>query len=290
LIYHYGQLTESVAGTLTSIGFDTAYHADYANREKQLHGVDVVLLSCVLSGRGTHYLAGRAFQEDGSSVSIVNYGQHHDIVTDEPMDVMNLFLDPVHHPLPQLPAATGRALANIVTLHPELANRSNRVVRIPANQTLKDTLFLLHHELRAGGTGSATSAHHLLASFLIQLVRQAERLGAYRLTGDARVERVRELIDRRFSEPLRLDELAEEAGVSRTYLCRLFREYTGQTVFEYITTRRLEAVLVRLRTGDQKIAVLAAECGFGDLGFFNRTFRSRLGTTPGAYRQRMSAM
>lgn len=289
MIYRYDTPGSATAGALADLGFDTAYHPAYTNSRKRLHGVDAILLSCVISGQGTHYLAGRAFHEDGSSVSVVNYGQRHDIVTDGPMDVMNLFLDPARHPLPLLPGALQRALTNIISLHPGLANQTNRVVRIPANEGLRDTLFLLHGELREAGPGGAESARHLFASFLLQLCRQAALHGVTRLAGDERLERVREAIDRRFAERLRLDELADEAGLSRTYLCRLFREYTGQSVFEYITSRRLEAVLVRLRSSDDKIAVIAAECGFGDLGFFNRTFRERLGTTPGAYRRRMQA-
>jgi AraC-like DNA-binding protein len=287
MIYHYDPNASTTAGTLEELGFDTAYHPGYTNSRKRLHGVDVILLTCLISGRGTHYLGGQTFREEGGSLSVLNYGQQHDVVTDEPMDVMNLFLDPSRHPLPILPGGLQHALTNLISLHPGLANQTNRVVRLPVSRSLQDTLFILHSELRNDEPGALTSAQHLFASFLVQLCRQAAVHGVTRLAADVRLERVRGVIDARFAEPLRLDELAAEAGLSRTYLCTQFRRYTGQTVFEYITSRRLEAVLVRLRSSDEKIAVVASECGFRDLGFFNRTFRSRLGTTPGEYRQRM---
>jgi AraC-like DNA-binding protein len=39
-------------------------------------------------------------------------------------------------------------------------------------------------------------------------------------------------------------------------------------------------MLVDLRFGDRSISAVAYEAGFGDLSYFNRTFRRRYGATP----------
>jgi len=277
--------------SLRDLGFDTRHYPDYENPTKRMHGVDVVLLSCVLDGRGRHFLGHEVFVEDGTSISIVNYGQRHDIVTDGPMDVMNLFVDPTRYPLPIMPGAFQSTLPQLISLDPRLANRSNRIIRIPIGspQSMRETLLLLHRELRSGRHAYEEIAVHLYTSFLIRLCREAVDNGVTRPAADERLERVRLLLDERFTDRLRLDDLAEHAGMSKTYLCRKFRDYTGRSVFAYLVDRRLESAMHRLRTSDEKIAAIAVESGFSDLGFFNRTFRSRFDTTPGEYRSRVQA-
>lgn len=54
------------------------------------------------------------------------------------------------------------------------------------------------------------------------------------------LEKVLSYIDAHFAEPMTLEMLAEKAMVSRTYLCRCFRDTTGQTVFAYIEQTRID--------------------------------------------------
>ena len=275
-----------VAGTIPRLGFDLHYYPEYENVRKRMHGVGVILFSCVLSGRGRHFLDDAVFDEDGSSIAIVNYGQRHDIVTEGPMEVMNLFLDPTRRPLPQLPGELQLVLPQIVTLHPTLSNRTNRVIHVNLRspEKVRGLLFAMLDELTEAGAGYEESARNLLSSFLILCAREARRSGVIRAPADATLERIRAVLDVDYAERIRLAELAEAAGMSPTYLCRRFRAYTGRSVFEYLMDRRLEAAMMALRSTESKISTIALESGFTDLAFFNRTFRKRLGTTPGAYR------
>ena len=279
------------AGTLSRLGFDLAYYPEYQNPRKRMHGVEVILFSCVLAGRGRHFLDDAVFDEDGTSIAIVNYGQRHDIVTDGPMEVMNLFLDPNRRPLPQLPGELQLVLPQIVTLHPTLSNRTNRVVhvRMSSPQRVRGLLFAMFDELTEAQAGYEESARNLLSSFLILCTREARNTGVIRVPTDARLEGVRAVLDTDYAERIRLADLASTAGMSPTYLCRRFRAYTGRSVFEYLMDRRLEAAMMALRSTDRKISAIALESGFSDLAFFNRTFRKRLGATPGGYRAGGSA-
>ena len=274
------------AGTLARLGFDLAYYPHYENTRKRMHGIDVILFSCVLSGRGRHYLGDSVFDEDGTSVAVVNYGQQHDIVTDGPMEIMNLFLDPARCLLPKLPGELERVLPQVVTLHPALSNRANRVVHVGvrAPRTVRHLLFAMLDELVGAEPGFEESARNLLGSFLILCAREAHHSGIIRVPADERLELVRARLDAGYADRIRLEELAAVAGMSPTYLCRRFRAYTGRSVFEYLADRRLEAALMALRSTDRKVASIALESGFADLAFFNRTFRKRLDVTPSEYR------
>lgn len=287
-VYNYDPADSVTAGTLPELGVDTTYYTRYSNTTRLMHGVNVVLMSCVLSGRGTHYLGEHAYPEDGSSLSLVTYGVVHDIVTETPMEIMNLFLDPVGTPLPSVPPATQSTLVQLFPIHPELANDTNRAVRIPfgRNASVRHLLRLLHEELHGKASGFKLASRNLLSVLLTHVCRLAEENGVIRAQADVRMEQVRARLDAEFRRPLALDELAKVAGMSKTYLCRRFRGYAGQTVFGYLLDRRLEAAMHALRATDATVSAISFESGFSDIGFFNRKFKSRFGVTPGEYRRR----
>jgi AraC-like DNA-binding protein len=75
------------------------------------------------------------------------------------------------------------------------------------------------------------------------------------------------------------------AKMNQTYLGRKFKNYTGQTPFEYILHRRIERAMVMLRAPHVKILTICMDSGFNDVSFFNRTFKRIVGMTPGKYRK-----
>lgn len=76
--------------------------------------------------------------------------------------------------------------------------------------------------------------------------------------------------------------VAARQGVTPRYIHRLF-ESEGATFSEYVLDRRLCAarrLLTNRRLADRSVASVAYDCGFGDLSYFNRTFRRRYNATP----------
>ncbi len=101
-----------------------------------------------------------------------------------------------------------------------------------------------------------------------------------------RLDAVRDLVSARFAEPLTLDDLAAEAGISKFHFARLFRQQTGTTPHVYILQARLDAAC-RLLTGtDLRIKQIAARTGFRTVASLGAAFFRKHGVTPSAYRQR----
>ncbi len=276
-------------GTLSTLGIDLVHYPAYENTVRTMHSVDVLLLSCILRGTGTHYIEADRFDEASASVSVINYGQTHDIVTNGPMEIINIFLDLERLPLPEMPFELRSVLPSVIPLHRNLRHRLNRVVHLPfsSDARLRPLLFALRDELRLRPVGFGEVYRSLLQTFLIYCMRTAldEGIAPIGVPHDEAMEQVRQHIASNFSEPLTLETLARLAGMSRQYLCRRFKRYTGQSVFTYVLDRRLEAAMVRLRSSDDKVVTVALESGFGDVAFFNRKFRERIGTSPGRYRE-----
>ncbi|WP_341864216.1 GlxA family transcriptional regulator [Gymnodinialimonas sp. 57CJ19] len=81
-------------------------------------------------------------------------------------------------------------------------------------------------------------------------------------------------------EPLLMEELAEQAGLSRRQLERHFRKYLGETPAKTYMNIRLERARSLLVETDHSINEVAAATGFSSAQIFSRQFRDRYGQTP----------
>jgi AraC-like DNA-binding protein len=98
------------------------------------------------------------------------------------------------------------------------------------------------------------------------------------------VRHARDLIDRRFAEPLDLAAMAEAAGFSRYHFSRLFRAAYGEPPGAYLTRRRVERAKDLLRATNLTVTEICHLVGFTSLGSFSATFTKLVGAPPTRYR------
>jgi len=103
-----------------------------------------------------------------------------------------------------------------------------------------------------------------------------------------KLRRVLEFIDVHIDQPIRLEQLALAAGVSRFYFHRQFKGCTGLTPREYILQKRIERAKALLSQSDLPLADVAAQVGFADQSHFTTTFRMATSMTPRSYRMATS--
>ncbi|WP_047488945.1 AraC family transcriptional regulator [Terriglobus sp. TAA 43] len=99
----------------------------------------------------------------------------------------------------------------------------------------------------------------------------------------ARLRRVLEFIEAHLHTDVRLEQLAAEAELSPFHFARLFRETTGITPHQYVLERRIERAKLLLRLKQMPIVDIAQQSGFSSATNFIRSFRSRVGITPGEW-------
>ena len=92
------------------------------------------------------------------------------------------------------------------------------------------------------------------------------------------------IIERQFSEPLQVGELATAVGLSHNHFLRLFQAAMGMAPSNYIRKRRIERALHLLRHSTLPIKAIAAHCQLGDLQSFNKVMKREMGAPPRALR------
>jgi len=104
-----------------------------------------------------------------------------------------------------------------------------------------------------------------------------------------RLERVLLYIRDNLAEPLRMAELAREAGCSPKQLSRAFVERTGRLPHRYVLEQRIKRAMELIEAGEDGLAQVAVSVGFADQSQMTKTFRKLTGTTPGQVKKRAQA-
>ena len=95
-----------------------------------------------------------------------------------------------------------------------------------------------------------------------------------------RVEQSMQFVRKNFRRPITLAEAAGHISVTPEYFCRLFKKYTGQTFFTYVSTVRLLHFYQELLQTDESITYLMERNGITNYKQFMRMFKEAYGTTP----------
>lgn len=139
-------------------------------------------------------------------------------------------------------------------------------------------------ESRAPGPKSEDFIRCVTDSLVLHLLRSASTPTAMP-PRSAPVERTRALIDASLSDGLTLEELAEEAGLSRSHFARLFRAETGVSPHRYQSLQRVEKAKHLLRNTSMCLVDVAIELGFCSQSHFTQVFRAHAGVTPRRFRE-----
>lgn len=96
---------------------------------------------------------------------------------------------------------------------------------------------------------------------------------------------IRALLDERFDQSVRFDNLARDLGLHPVYVSRAFRRHFGVSMTDYVRDLRIRHARHALASSRRSIAAIAAESGFSDASHLCRTFMNLLGLSPRMYRR-----
>jgi AraC-like DNA-binding protein len=122
-------------------------------------------------------------------------------------------------------------------------------------------------------------------SQLSELSRRRPSIGR----DSSNMRRIADFIGENYQHSPSLSEAAGAVGLSKSRLCVLLRQYTGTTFNQLIREMRIEDACERLVLTNDAIGQIAYNVGFSDDKYFLRAFKSAVGMTPSAYRQKNSA-
>ena len=105
------------------------------------------------------------------------------------------------------------------------------------------------------------------------------------ITENDKINQIISYINENLSEELSLDQLADRFYISKYYLSRQFKQFTGLSLYQYIMKKRLISARNMLRAGSP-VMDACLYCGFGDYSNFLKAFKREFGQNPSKYSRR----
>lgn len=107
------------------------------------------------------------------------------------------------------------------------------------------------------------------------------------MAGDNPILRARQYIDEHYAEDITAEDLASMSHCSKGHLFRAFKRSFRVSPLAYQQDLRFEAAQRLLRFTSLRCYEIALRVGYGNVYYFHRQFRKRMGITPRQYRQSM---
>lgn len=267
--------------------------------EPHLHIHDFIEISYVASGAGIHILGNRTYEVCKGDLFLINYHVPHEFRSPDspaapPLKIYNCVFKPDFIDVGLIDYRDFSDVVHSLSFRSIFSLEFDDVNDLKILGGENADLEAIYQKMLAEFTGREDGYADLLRVYLIELLikifrslRKSRRIEAGAESYHARlIEKSIQYLKANVSGSVKLTDLASQAFLSPTYFCRLFKEYTGITLSEYIQKLKIEEACHLLRHTDDKIIEIAAQIGYKDLKYFNQLFKKRMGLTPSDYRKK----
>lgn len=100
----------------------------------------------------------------------------------------------------------------------------------------------------------------------------------------ALTDKLKQHLVERANDKLKLDEVCKNIGYSKSFVCKLFKDQTGQTIFEFFNLLKCERAKQLLENTSMTASQISDHLSFSDPKYFNSFFKKQTGFTPVQYR------
>jgi AraC-like DNA-binding protein len=158
-------------------------------------------------------------------------------------------------------------------------------------QWWKAAIDHLVHETAKPGPGNRAVLARLSELLFMETVRwqlsyiSEGRRGWLAGLNDTHVGRALSRLHAEPARPWTVEELAQQAGISRAALAKRFVHLVGETPMQYLASWRMHLARRQLRESTLGLAEIAARVGYESETAFSRAFRRLVGVPPATWRQ-----
>lgn len=118
-------------------------------------------------------------------------------------------------------------------------------------------------------------------STFVNMVKQYQQKDS----GPLYVRKCKNYIIKHLNKPITLEEIAENSGISVSYLSHIFQKHEGCTVMNYVQSERIRVAANMLTYSDYSIIRIANYFQFQTQSHFSAVFKKHMHMSPAAYRR-----
>lgn len=248
---------------------------DQTKKDFSYHYHDFHKIIVFISGKVTYHIEGKAYHLKPRDILLVSQGAIHKPEID-PSVPYERYIFWIRDDL---------SCQELNTCFQKANDRSFNLVRADSalQERLKDLLPEIEQTLQNEHFGDPVLRNALFTQFMIYInrifLRTSSSPDKKTYSSDTQVEQLLKYINRNLSENLSIDQLANRFFFSKYHMMRKFKNETGYTIHNYITSKRL--LLARSLINEGTPVMKAAQMsGFNDYTTFVRSYKKQFGNAP----------
>ena len=228
-----------------------------------------------ISGKVTYHIEGKAYHLKPRDILLVSQGAIHKPEID-PSVPYERYIFWIRDDL---------SCQELNTCFQKANDRSFNLVRADSalQERLKDLLPEIEQTLQNKHFGDTVLRNALFTQFMIYInrifLRTSSSPDKKTYSSDTQVEQLLKYINRNLSENLSIDQLANRFFFSKYHMMRKFKNETGYTIHNYITSKRLLMARSLISQG-MPVMKAAQASGFHDYTTFVRAYKKQFGKAP----------
>lgn len=239
-------------------------------------------LSAVETGSATQVVDGMKYPLQAGSVFLIQPGQKHHFEDISQLSLLTFSFDmeSIQGSLEDLSVMEGFNLLFGTRNTP----RKKLFVDDLTLSRLNQIAVRMANEQSLAGPGFRTALNLLLGETILLFSRQVREQTPETAAGAGKLAPVLSFMEENFQHDIKLEDLAEVAGMSVTNFRRLFKNKIGESPIQYLLLMRLAKARELLMTTSLSVTDIAMKAGFNDANYFSRQFTAVTGLPPRVWR------
>lgn len=248
---------------------------DQTKKDFSYHYHDFHKIIVFISGKVTYHIEGKAYHLKPRDILLVSQGAIHKPEID-PSVPYERYIFWIRDDL---------SYQELNTCFQKANDRSFNLVRADSalQERLKDLLPEIEQTLQNEHFGDPVLRNALFTQFMIYInrifLRTSSSPDKKTYSSDTQVEQLLKYINRNLSENLSIDQLANRFFFSKYHMMRKFKNETGYTIHNYITSKRLLMARSLISQG-MPVMKAAQASGFHDYTTFVQAYKKQFGKAP----------
>ena len=173
--------------------------------------------------------------------------------------------------------------SELIRLWLELRKMTGPVVSVPSGAKCLDKAAAIYRACCEGQLQSPCEASAMAYDFTMDALQDLGR----REGKDSAPEFISKITNycmKHIGEDITVDEMSRISGYSKFHFSRLFHQYQGTSPKVFVTDLKMRLAIRLLQAERLSIKEIAAKCGFTDVSYFCKVFRSYHGVSPARFR------
>lgn len=243
----------------------------------EYHYHEFCKLLLLISGSGGYSVEGQRYHLQPGDIVLVGSRAVHrpEFAPDAPYERVIVYIDPAFLKQASTPDCDLLAIFN---------GNHGHVLRSSNARLLFSLAASLEKDLAEDTYGRVILSTGTLLRLLVQIGLQMQQSGKAVLPApirpqDGRILQIVDYLNTHLAEDLSIDQIAQQFYMSKFHMMRLFRAEMGQSIYGYLSSRRLSRARDLIADGVSATDA-AFVCGFGSYSAFTRAYKKQFGSTP----------